>query len=68
MTRPKLKRKPPRRVLNDLQRLIVAKEILAGKSMKVVAADWRISRAYVHKIFNEHLVYRVVWREGKEPR
>ena len=66
MTRPVLRRKRPKkrpRMLSPLQRLIVAKEIAAGGVQKEIAARWRISRAYIHRIFDEHLRYEIVWKE-----
>lgn len=63
MMRPRIKkavRKP--RVLIPLQRKIVADEMLTGRPIKQVAADWKISRAYAAKIFAEHLEYKIVRR------
>ena len=68
MTRPKpqLKKIRSRANFSPLQRYLVAKEIASGKPLKNVQVDWRISHAYLHKIFVEHLEWRIVWKPGKE--
>ncbi len=69
MTRPILKKKKSihkRRRLIPLQRKIVAKEMLSGKPIKQIAADWKISRTYAARIFAEHLEYRIEWRSSAQ--
>jgi AraC-like DNA-binding protein len=61
--RKKKTTKRPRQ-LSPLQRLIVAKEMAAGTPLKQVADRWRISRSYVHRIFDEHLRHEIVWKES----
>lgn len=70
MPRPRLRRRRPTkkpRVLSPLQKVVVAREILAGRPQKQIAADWRISRSYVHRILATHLRVRYEWQPGMEP-
>jgi hypothetical protein len=65
MTRPKPRDQLKVRGLPPDQRRAVAQCIVDGTPLKVVAANWGISRAQVHDIFAEHLEYRIVWKEQR---
>lgn len=58
------RRKTDRRqnFLHAEQKKNAAVEMLAGKPIKQVAADWKISRSEAHRIFTDHLEYKIVWR------
>src|SRR4051812_3725279 len=60
------KRRHHRRVLNQLQRLIVAKELFAGESMKSVSSKWRISNSQTFSIFQEHIGWLMYWKKSCE--
>lgn len=48
-------RRPKGRILSPLQQLIFAKELVAGKQLKVAALDWHISYSQGYKIYVKHV-------------
>lgn len=60
------RRRHHRRVLNQLQRLIVAKELFAGETMKEVSIKWRISNSQAFSIFQEYIGWIMYWKKTCE--
>ena len=61
MKRPKVKRK-----LTYEERQSVAEQIVNGKMIKQVAADWQINLSYAYQIFNEFLEWKAEWKHRNQ--
>ncbi len=61
MKRPKVKR-----TLTYEERQSVAEQIVNGKMIKQVAADWQINLSYAYQIFNEFLEWKAEWKHRNQ--
>ncbi len=57
-----MKRKKPRKKLNDEEKIAFAKAIINGKMVKQVIAEFDISVVYGYQIFYEFLEWKAEWK------
>lgn len=61
-----MKRKIRKRTLTYEERKSIAEQIINGKMVKQVAADWQIPISYAYSIFSEFLEWRAEWKHRNQ--